>query len=160
VGVTMKWSTLVVSMCVVAAAWGCGTRPMPPPGAPNEREGNRLELLRLDMNNDGEVSRAELDEALRHDYTVVDRNADGRLSAQEVSAENDRRWLADGPAASPLFDWNEDGTVDFIEFANATRGLFNLVDTNGDGAVSRGELQNLARRVPPRGMPPAGRRGG
>jgi Ca2+-binding EF-hand superfamily protein len=155
----MKWLTLCASAAVVAAAWGCSGRPLPPPGAPNEREGNRLELVRFDVNNDGIISRAELDEGLRRDYAVIDRNGDGRLSTQEVSAENDRRWLADGPAATPLFDWNQDGTVDFAEFTNSTGGLFDQVDANHDGAVSRAELQNLMRRGPPLGEPRQARGG-
>jgi hypothetical protein len=152
---------VIAAAGVVAAAWGCAsTRPLPPPGAPNEREGNRLELLRLDENKDGVVSRAELDDQLRRDYAALDRNGDGRLSAEEISAENDRRWALDGPAATPLFDWNQDGTVDFMEFANATRGLFELVDANHDGAISQAELQNLIRRGPARAGAPPGRGGG
>jgi hypothetical protein len=155
----MKWLTLWASAAVVAVAWGCSSRLLAPPGAPNERAGNRLELLRLDANNDGAVSRAELDQALGRDYAAVDRDGDGRLGAPEVSVENDRRWRSDGPAATPLFDWNQDGTVDFAEFVNSTVGLFDQVDTNGDGAVSRDELQNLMRRGPPLGDPRQGRQG-
>jgi hypothetical protein len=145
----MKFSALVAVAALALAA--CGTPRVVPPGAPNEREANRQMLLHFDANKDGALSRAEVDGALRAEFASSDRDGDGRLNPEEASTENDKRWRSEGPAATPVIDWNQDGGVDMQEFANAARGMFDLVDQDGDGVVSAGELQNLARRRP---LPP------
>ena len=143
----MKSAGLIVLAALFLAA--CGGPRLPPPGALNEREANRQMLLYFDDNGDGAVSRAELEQALRNQFAASDRDGDGRLNGDEASAENEKRWRSDGPAATPVIDWNLDGGVDLQEFANAARGMFNLVDLNADGVASAGELRNLARRRPP-----------
>jgi hypothetical protein len=55
-----------------------------------------------------------------------------------------------------VLDWNQDGGIDLVEFANAARGMFDLVDQDRNGTVSETELQTLARRRP---LPPERRPG-
>jgi hypothetical protein len=113
-------------------------------------------MLAFDGNRDGALSRAELDDVLRKEFAASDRDGNGRLSADEAAAENDKRWRSDGPGATPVLDWNQDGGVDLVEFANAARGMFDLVDQDRNGTVSETELQTLARRRP---LPPERRPG-
>ena len=124
------------------------TLPPGPGGLPAERAANIGALMRLDGNSDGLLDRVEVDSGLRREYAVADGDRDGRLSADETGDENARRWRADGTAATPLIDWNQDGAVDFLEFANATRGLFDMADSDHNGALSLDELA-VARRGPP-----------
>jgi hypothetical protein len=148
-----RFVVAILSLALAGLSGCAGQRPQP--GIPSEREQNVGTLMRLDNNGDGLIDRLELDTALRRDYELADGNRDGQLSPDEAVDENARRWRLEGPAATPLIDWNQDGTVDFLEFANATRGLFDLMDTNRNGALSMQEL-TVARRPPP----PARGRGG
>ena len=148
-------------LALLSACGGGAPHVDPNAGAPNEREANLRMIMRLDGNHDGAVARTEFDQALHHDFVLVDKNGDGKLDAAETAAENDRRWQADGPAASPIFDWNQDGSVDYMEFANAAMGMFNLIDRDRDGQLSAAELQVLARAIPrPGGQGGRGGRGG
>jgi hypothetical protein len=138
---------------LLAACGGPGPGFGPPGGLRAEQEANLGNLMRLDQNGDGILDRVELDAVLRQEYAVADKDRNGRLSAAETSDENVRRWQAEGPAATPLIDWNQDGAVDFLEFANAVRGLFDSIDRDRSGSLSRDEL-TIARRPP--GAPPGG----
>ena len=140
--------SLCIGAVVLLALSACAGPRIAGPGAPQEREGNRQALMRLDANADGVISRAEAGDALRRELAVIDRDQDGRLSAEEIGFENDRRWRADGPAATPLIDWNQDGTLDFAEFANASLGLFDLADRDRNGSLSAEELAGVARGAP------------
>ena len=74
-------------------------------------------MLRYDSNNDGKITRRELEAGLRQDFRQADTNHDGVLDADEVRAANLRRIRIDQSTAIPLIDWNHDGYVDFNEFA-------------------------------------------
>jgi Ca2+-binding EF-hand superfamily protein len=104
-----------------------------------------------DTNHDGVITRDEVEEALKREFATVDANGDGRISIQEMQAENDRRWKESGPASSPLIDWSQDGIIDFAEFAGTVRSTFSDMDRNGDGRLEGNELR------PPRMQ--GGRRG-
>ncbi|HEY1710618.1 MAG TPA: hypothetical protein VGG10_20285 [Rhizomicrobium sp.] len=125
-----------------------GPRPQPefhPPGD---------EMLKYDANKDGSVTRAELDAGLRAEFAAADTNHDGVLDPDEVRAVNAARLQAEGTAASPLIDWNQDGHVDFEEFAAGPRTLFSQLDRNGDGVLSPDELHpNRGEHRPKRGLP-------
>jgi hypothetical protein len=142
-------------LALLLAACGGAPQFAPPGGLGAEQQANLTNLMRLDANGDGLLDRVELDNGLRQEYMRADRDRDGRLSPAETSDENVRRWQAEGPAATPLIDWNQDGVVDFLEFANAVRGLFDSADRDRSGSLSRDELV-IARRPgpPPGGGPP------
>jgi Ca2+-binding EF-hand superfamily protein len=42
----------------------------------------------------------------------------------------------------PLIDWNQDGYVDFDEFAAGVRSQFEQLDLNGDGEVTPDEFRH------------------
>ena len=81
-------------------------------------------MLRYDANNDGKITRSELEAGLRQDFRQADTNHDGLLDADEVRIANQRRIRLDQSNAIPLIDWNHDGYVDFEEFAAPMRSLF------------------------------------
>jgi hypothetical protein len=103
------------------------------------------QMQSYDANKDESVTRAEMETQLKKDFRAADGNANGTLDAEEVRAENARRYSASGTQYSPLLDWNQDGLVDYSEFAGATRSLFDQLDRDGDGVLSGSELR------PPRG---------
>jgi Ca2+-binding EF-hand superfamily protein len=141
-------SILRLALLAALAVSACAPPPRPGPGAPQEREANRRALMRLDANGDGVIARTEVEEGLRREHAALDVNRDGRYSADEISVENSRRWRAEGAMATPLIDWNQDGTLDFAEFASAPMGLFNIADRDHDGILSAGELQAILRGAP------------
>jgi Ca2+-binding EF-hand superfamily protein len=106
-------------------------------------------LLRYDANNDGEVTRDEMEAGLKTDFATADTNGDACLNPAEVRAENNRRLAEDGVAASPLRDWNLDGCVDIKEFSNTTHSYFELADKKKDGRVSRVELRGPTMPIAP-----------
>jgi EF hand domain-containing protein len=104
----------------------------------------RSVLLRYDSNNDGTVTREELEAGIKQFFWQADTNHDGRLDPDEVAAANHKRILLDGTAAIPLIDWNQDGYVDYNEFASGPRSLFDQLDLNGDGEVTPDELRRAS----------------
>jgi len=109
-------------------------------------------ILRYDANNDGMVTRRELEAGLRQDFWQADTNRDGRLDPDEVHAANLRRIRIDQSTAIPIIDWNHDGYVDFDEFAAPMRSLFDQFDANGDGVVTLKEMN--VKLVPTTPKPP------
>jgi Ca2+-binding EF-hand superfamily protein len=148
---------------LVAAA--CGGRPqlngmraLPQIG---ETEQNIKLMLSYDENSDGIVMRQELEAGLRRQYATADLNHDGKLDVKEMQAENDRRFRAFGTEASPLIDWNQDGFIDFDEFASTARSVFEDMDKNHDGKLDKNELRlPQAGRGPIQPRPGDGRGGG
>lgn len=116
-----------------------------PPGLP----ASAALLLRYDANNDGEVTREEMEAGLKADFGAADTNGDGCLNPAEVRAENSRRLAQDGVAASPLRDWNLDGCVDIKEFSNTAHSYFDLADRTKDGKVSLLELRGPTMPIAP-----------
>ena len=116
-----------------------------PPGVPAAA----ALLLRYDANNDGEVTREEMEAGLKADFAAADTNGDGCLNPAEVRAENNRRLAQDGAAASPLRDWNLDGCVDMREFSNTAHSYFDLADRTKDGKVTLLELRGPSMPIAP-----------
>lgn len=106
-------------------------------------------LSRYDANHDGTITRAEMEAGLKSDFAAADTNHDGRLDADEARAVNNQRWSEGLSTASTLVDWNQDGYVDFNEFAGTARSLFAEIDTDGDGLLSPGELKAYAGHKKP-----------
>jgi EF-hand domain pair len=144
-------SHLIILLSAVALV-GCSTptRHWTPfePVRP-EKHGSFEFLLRYDSNNDGKITRAELEAGLRQDFRQADTNHDGRLDPDEVLAVNQRRIKVDQSIAIPLIDWNHDGYVDFAEFAAPMRSLFEQYDADEDGVVTLQEMHVRLEHVPP-----------
>jgi Ca2+-binding EF-hand superfamily protein len=127
---------------------GAAARPIAPQAMDLQR--NITDMLSFDANNDGIVTKEELEAGLQRQFAAADTNGDGRLDAAEMQAENDRRWRQSGTASSPLIDWNQDGVIDFAEFATTARTLFGQLDRDRGGTLAGVELRvPVARRAPP-----------
>ena len=115
----------------------CGSHPRRAPGDQPAPFHPPIELLqRYDTNHDGTITREELEAGLKADFDAADTNHDGRLDADEVAAVNAQRWNDYKSTATTIVDWNQDGYVDFNEFAAAPRSLFEQLDRDGDGKLS------------------------
>ena len=147
-GICAACVVLAVAACAGRGSGGNANRPLPPIG---ETEENIKLMLSYDENSDGTVTRDELEAGLRRQYAAADLNHDGKIDIREMQAENDRRFRAFGTAASPLIDWNQDGMIDFTEFASTARSVFEEMDKNHDGKLDGNELR---LPQPGRGAPP------
>jgi EF hand domain-containing protein len=159
----MTRSVRMLGCCavVVLAASACAgprARQAPLPGGQNaamrpigEPEQNIRLMLSYDENSDGTVTRDELEAGLRRQFAACDLNHDGRIDIREMQAENDRRFKAFGTAASPLIDWNQNGQIDFDEFATTARSVYAELDVDHDGKLDKNELRlpTLRGRGPP-----------
>ena len=144
----MRGRLFIGVVCTLLAA-GCSSEPKPhwspyiPPRSEDWHTGAMM-IANYDTNNDGTVTRRELEAGPRQFFRQADVNNDGRLDAEEAAAANQRRIKFDESAAMPLIDWNQDGFIDFDEFAAGVRSQFDQLDTDGDGQVTIFEF----RRAP------------
>ena len=104
-------------------------------------------LLRYDTDQNGDVTRAELDAGLSADFAAADTDQDGGLNGAERRLVNEQR-VAQGGQESPLIDWNADGVVDATEFSNVPRTMFDKLDRDDDGVVSRSEFGGIRFEAP------------
>jgi hypothetical protein len=88
----------------------------------------------------GVVTRTAMEAGLKADFDHIDVNHDGCLNEDEVRAENQRRWQLDASTYSPLIDFKHTGCVDFQEYAETARSLFDQLDRNGDGKLTPNEM--------------------
>jgi Ca2+-binding EF-hand superfamily protein len=142
-------SKSLIAIFVAVATSGCATHvrhwsPVEKP-RPEDWHPPGLLLLRYDANNDGVVTRRELEAGIRQDFWQADTKHNGCLDADEVLAYNMRQIRINQSTATPLIDWNHDGCIDFNEFAAPMRSLFEEFDVNGDGKVT---LEEMHLRMP------------
>ena len=136
----------------VVALFGCAapTRHWSPAETPRPEDWRSpgLLLLRYDANNDGVVTKRELEAGLRQDFWQADINRDGCLDADESRAYNMRSINNEKSTAIPLVDWNQSGCIDFNEFAAPMRSLLDEFDANEDGQVTLQEMHLRIARTP------------
>jgi len=93
-----------------------------------------------DANEDGVITRAELIDWRKANFTRFDRNRDGALSDADVPTF--LRGTSIGAQFDQLkaqFDANRDGRVTREEFVGAPTVLFDAADSNRDNQLTRSE---------------------
>src|SRR5471032_2882705 len=137
---------IILFCCCAVMLAGCAPRPRPdptlytneyrPPRDENFNGGPNAILLKYDANHDGSLTRAELNAGLKAEFDTTDTKHTGCLDPAQVASINAARIAQDQSTASPLQDWNQDGCIDFREFAAAAYSLFDQLDRNGDGKIT------------------------
>lgn len=144
----MKQSlSAVLAMIAGLALSACAShhhRQIPENERPKEWHPARDLLLKYDANHDGTLTKAELEAGLKAEFDAADADRNGCLNPDEVRTINEKRLAEQGSTATPLIDWNQDGCVDFNEFAGTTRSLFTELDRNEDGKLDPKELNPRA----------------
>lgn len=107
----------------------------------------------FDLDKNGVILKAEMEDGIARLYKADDANADGSLDAAEVRAVNDR--LMGERSSTPVIDWNADGKVQLAEYASQWRTLFERSDADADGIVDAKERTGRVRPRKPRELPPA-----
>jgi len=137
----------IVALALAAVLSGCASprRHMAPRQHAQKEWHSPVEILLRYADAKGNVTRQAMEAGLKRDFAAADTNHDGVLEKDEVRAVNDQRWQEDKSAYSPLVDWNGDGIVDFNEFSETARSLFDDLDADGNGVLTPEEL----RTAPP-----------
>ena len=135
----------VVILCA-AALVGCAGSPPPHRDPPKEWHPAVNMLLKYDANHDGNITRAEMEAGLRADFAKADYKHKGCLDEDETRAVNQERFQEDKSAATPLVDFLQNGCINFNEFANAPRSLFDQLDTDSNGVLTPKEIHPELQR--------------
>jgi Ca2+-binding EF-hand superfamily protein len=108
--------------------------------AKHQRRIHRM-IHRADTNGDGRVSQAEMEAALAASFAVLDVNHDGALSKSEIDNRREiykayrQRLKAERQAGKHVA-----GVIRLKGF----KKHFAKLDTNGDGVISKGEIDGAA----------------
>jgi len=105
---------------------------------------------KLDRNGDGTITPKEHKAAKREMFARMDVNGDGVLGAEDrkLRHEQMRQMKERGPA---LLDTDKDGRISRDEFVKTNSPIFSHFDQNGDGKITRKEIENAP--PPPMGIP-------
>lgn len=119
------------------------------PGMMQER------LEDLDINNDGQITKAEIDAKEDAVFAEIDTNRDGFASAEEMTAHHERkkeemRKMMEKRKHQKMvekLDADGDGKISKAEFTSRPNPMFDKVDTNGDGIVDADEMAKAKERM-------------
>ncbi|OAD22434.1 EF hand domain protein [Candidatus Thiomargarita nelsonii] len=121
--------------------------------------GNRL--AKFDVNQDGSITRDEVQIVLNERFTTADTDGDGFLSLDEMSAAYKQRKQQRAAEHFAEMDSNKDGSLSLAEF-QASQSLkfyrgrkhrstpeqrFSRLDQDGDGLLSDTELARVSLRI-------------
>jgi Ca2+-binding EF-hand superfamily protein len=140
----LRLPILLVACCALSACASHHHRQIPENERPKEWHPSRDLLTKYDANHDGTLTKAEMEAGLKAEFAAADVDRDGCLKADEVRTINEKRIQELGSTATPLIDWNQDGCVDFNEFAGPVRSLFTAMDRDEDGKLDPKELNPRA----------------
>ena len=134
--------TLRPLIACVAGAWAlslalaaAAQQPAPPADA-----GRFLE--RADQNHDGVVTKAEFVNSREEMAKKLDRNSDGVIDSRDAPKmrRGKQKYEERMRDINKHFDVDNDGAVTTSEFVNGPTYAFDQADANGDGMVTKEEL--------------------
>jgi Ca2+-binding EF-hand superfamily protein len=107
---------------------------------------------KLDADQDGAVTMAEMAEHKTAQFTRADRNSDGIVDPTEMAAIRDRmaKRVAAAKASTDLglsrLDSDGDAALSLAEYTARTP-IFVLMDGDGDGAITRSEFDRVRAAI-------------
>lgn len=108
-----------------------------------------LERMRAaDTNHDGAISRGEMRDMRKSNWGRMDRDGDGYFTRSDLPRFAQPRW--DGEQLAQIrreLDADHDGRLSYAEFVNGPMVGFDMADTDGNGLVTKAELDAMAAVV-------------
>lgn len=98
----------------------------------------------LDINGDGEVTRAEMEANGKARFAAADTDGDGFLTPQELEAKAEDRAKRHIGLLMSRADANQDGKLSLDEMKNAMpkrQAKFDELDTDGSGGLTKAEME-------------------
>ena len=117
-----------------------------PQGHRSRRSGSRGAgsfCARDDLNHDGKVTRAELDQALHRQFASAAKGS--ALGKDQFEGMQYSRAETTSGRAFQRLDANHDGKLTLQEFAASQEKTFARMDRNGDGTITRDEMTSSRR---------------
>ena len=100
-------------------------------------------IKRADLNGDGKISQSEMARGIAVTFSKVDTNGDGALSASEIAGAK-KVLKAERKRAKA----SGEGRLQYVKFpAKRINKRFDKIDANGDGQLSKGEMERVALRM-------------
>ena len=133
---------LVSTLCVALAAPSLGAAK----GDHDDDKGPMASFETLDVDGNGEISLADMQEMAKTRFAITDANEDGAITLEELKAHRTAQMGDKGAKrVKRMFskmDENDDGTLSFEELtAKMSSGkLIERLDTDGNGTVSAEEF--------------------
>jgi Ca2+-binding EF-hand superfamily protein len=140
----LRLPVLLIGCVALSACASQHHRRIPENERPKEWHPSRDLLIKYDADRDGTLTNAEMEAGLKAEFAAADVDRDGCLKTDEVRTINEKRIQELGSTATPLIDWNQDGCVDFSEFAGPIRSLFTAMDRDENGKLDPKELNPRA----------------
>jgi len=113
-------------------------------GQPHRRRGGSRGVgafcARDDLNHDGRITRAELDQALHQQFAPVAKG--GSMTKEQFEAMQHSRAEATSGRTFGRIDSDGDGKVSLQEFTAYQQRTFTRMDENGDGTITRDEMSS------------------
>ena len=136
----MRKLPLLLCACALALSACASDKPhRKPPEAPWHPA--TAMLTKYVKNPDDSLTRAQMEAGLRADFDAADKNKTGCLDTDETRTINQERLAEDQSTASPLLDLTGRGCIDFPQFANTPRSLFDALDRDNNGVLTKYELR-------------------
>jgi Ca2+-binding EF-hand superfamily protein len=98
---------------------------------------------RDDLNHDGKVTRAELDQALHQQFAAAAKG--GALNKDQFTGMQSTRAQQTSGRTFQRLDADHNGQLTLAEFSATQQRTFERMDKNGDGVIARDELQSSRR---------------
>ena len=135
-------SVLTLSFPMAASAQGRAPGGPGGPGASPPHQSRAVErfMLLYDINGDGKVTAAEINEDQSRIFTAMDVDNDSSLSTDEMKRRGRLLQAYRTTTLFDLMDANGDGKLSLKEVQAPTRRWFKRYDVNNDGAMEASEV--------------------
>ena len=109
-------------------------------------KGKMMLLKQADTNNDGVITKAELDAAQQKKFQSFDADNNGEVTKEEILNNFTRHYEKMATRITRKFDLNQDGKVSADEFKKHAEHKLYMLDLNDDGKISKDELPRRMHR--------------